>query len=241
MIALLRVIFLLPVFVFVCIAGCLFCLIRPFHRNNTFVCAGMLSKLAPLVGIKLIIRVPQGQEYTPQVFIGNHQNTFDLLTISGAVLEGTVSVGKKSIKWIPFFGQLYWLAGNILIDRKNKTRAAGTINQTADRMIKDKLSIWMFPEGTRSRGNGLLPFKTGAFHTAIMAQVPVVPVVLSSTKEFKLNRWNNGYAIVEMMEPIATADYDKKKVRELAKHCHSLMNDKLSELDQEVKTLNTSN
>ncbi|NRA55309.1 MAG: 1-acylglycerol-3-phosphate O-acyltransferase [Gammaproteobacteria bacterium] len=238
MIAFVRIIFLVPIFILVCIAGCLYCLLRPFHSNNTHVCAGMLSKLAPLLGIKMVIRVPENLEYMPRVFIGNHQNTYDLVTISAAVLEGTVSIGKKSIKWIPFFGQLYWLAGNILIDRKNKTRAAGTINQTAERMVKDKLSIWMFPEGTRSRGEGLLPFKTGAFHTAIIAQVPIIPVVLSSTKDFSLNRWNNGYAIVEMMDPVATEQYDKKSVRKLADHCHSLMSDKLEALDQQVNELN---
>lgn len=240
MIALFRVILLVPIIIFVCVAGCLFCLIRPFHRNNTYVMSGVLSKLAPLFGIKLIIRVPKGIQYVPKVFIGNHQNTYDVITISGAVTEGTVSVGKKSIKWIPFFGQLYWLSGNIMIDRKNKTRATGTINQTSKRMINDKLSIWMFPEGTRSRGNGLLPFKTGAFHTAIQAKVPVVPVVLSTTSHFRLNRWNNGYAIAEMLEPIATDNYDRRKVRELAKLCHDVMSDKIVELDQQVIALNNA-
>jgi 1-acyl-sn-glycerol-3-phosphate acyltransferase len=132
------------------------------------------------------------------------------------------------------------LAGNILIDRKNKARAAGTINQISERMINNKLSIWMFPEGTRSGGDGLLPFKTGAFHTAIMAKAPVVPVVLSTTNGFRLNRLNNGYAIVEMMDPIATDGYDKKKVRELSKHCHDIMSGKLTELNQQVKELNLS-
>lgn len=240
MIALFRVILLIPIIILICIGGCLFCLIRPFHRNNTYQVAGILSKLAPLFGIKLIVRVPQGQEYRPQVFIGNHQNTYDVVTISGAVLEGTVSVGKKSLKWVPFFGQLYWLTGNIMIDRKNKTRAAGTINQTAERMIKDKLSVWMFPEGTRSRGGGLLPFKTGAFHTAIRAGVPVVPVVLSTTSKFRLNRWNNGYAIAEMMAPVATENYDKTNVRELARYCHDMMSGKLAALDHEVEILNTA-
>ncbi len=64
---------------------------------------------------------------------------------------------------MPLFGQLYWLSGNILIDRKNRTRAFETMAETA-RKIKEKcLSVWIFPEGTRSRGRGLLPFKLGHF------------------------------------------------------------------------------
>ena len=200
--------------------------------------AGWLSSLAPLFGITLIVRTPKNLAYESRVFIGNHQNTFDVVTISGAVQRGTVSVGKKSLKWVPFFGQLYWLSGNIMIDRKNKTKAVGTINQTAERMIEDKLSIWMFPEGTRNKGDGLLPFKTGAFHTAIQAQAPIVPVVLSDTSSFRLNRWNNGHAIVEMMEPINVRDYKKSEVRELATYCHEQMTAKLNQLNSEVAQLN---
>ena len=57
----------------------------------------------------------------------------------------------------------------------------------------------MFPEGTRSKGRGLIPFKTGAFHTAIAAKVPLVPIVCSSYADKLINRWDNGEIIVEMM------------------------------------------
>ena len=75
-----------------------------------------------------------------------------------------------------FVGELYWLTGNILIDRANRSKAMDTISQVAEQIKKNKVSVWMFPEGTRSRGRGLLPFKTGAFHAAIAAQVPIVPI-----------------------------------------------------------------
>ena len=66
-----------------------------------------------------------------------------------------------------------------------------------------RLSIWMFPEGTRSRGRGLLPFKTGAFHTAMQAGVPIVPVVASSyANQIDLNRWDNGEVLIEMLPPL---------------------------------------
>jgi 1-acyl-sn-glycerol-3-phosphate acyltransferase len=63
----------------------------------------------------------------------------------------------------PVFGQLYWLTGNLLIDRNNRAKAHGTIAEVVNAFKKRKISFWMFPEGTRSRGRGLLPFKTGAF------------------------------------------------------------------------------
>ncbi len=238
MIAVLRFLILFPLFILVCIFGCLFCLLRPFHRNNTKVVAHWLSNLAPVAGIKLITRAPQNSNYTPQVFIGNHQNSYDLFTISSAVGEGTVSLGKKSIKWLPFFGQLYWLSGNILIDRNNKNSARDTIAQVTERITKDQLSVWMFPEGTRSRGKGLLPFKMGAFNTAIQAGVPIVPIVLSTTNHFRLGKWNNGYAIVEALAPIPTNNYTASDAKKLASHCRQLMIEKIAELDAQVTVLN---
>ncbi len=93
----------------------------------------------------------------------------------------------------------------------------------------------MFPEGTRSRGRGLLPFKTGAFHAAIGAQVPIIPIVCSSTDHIKFNRWNNGHVIIEMLPPVSTEGYGKEGVRELANICREQMKEKLTELDEEVK------
>lgn len=100
---------------------------------------------------------------------------------------------------------------------------------------KRKISFWMFPEGTRSRGRGLLPFKTGAFHAAIAAGVPIIPVCVSNTSnKIKLNRWNNGLVIVEMLPPVDTSQFGKDNVRALATHCREMMSAKIAELDKEV-------
>ena len=109
------------------------------------------------------------------------------------------------------------------------------MTKLAERINKDNLSIWMFPEGTRSRGRGLLPFKTGAFYAAVAAGVPIIPVVCSTTQnKIKLNRWDNGKVICEMMEPIDTSNYSKENVRELAVYCHDLMAKRIAELDAEI-------
>ena len=238
MLGLLRLIFVFPIFVVICVFGTLTSLVRPFHRNNTFVVARLFSKLARLVGIKLIIRVPKHLTDSPKVIIANHQSNWDVITISGGVTPGVVSVGKKSLKWIPLFGQLYWLSGNIFIDRSNKTRAKQTMHDLLSRMRKSNLSIWMFPEGTRSKGRGLLPFKMGAFHIALQAKVPLLPIVLSSMNSFSINRWDNGYAIVDYLEPIETDQFEETQVKDVAKIAHAKMLEKIKELDAEVAELN---
>ncbi len=228
-------IFAIVTFVF----GCGYCLFSPRNPKHVYTFGRLFSKMSRIVGIKLEIRYAEGAEQVgPAVYIANHQNTYDLFTVSGAIMQRTVTVGKKSLVWIPLFGQLYWITGNILIDRANRSKAVGTIGQVVDKIKKNKVSVWMFPEGTRSRGRGLLPFKTGAFHAAIGAQVPIVPIVCSSTDKVKLNRWDNGLVIVEVMKPIATVGLGKEDVRNLLTQSRKLMAVKLEELDQEVAQRN---
>jgi 1-acyl-sn-glycerol-3-phosphate acyltransferase len=130
---------------------------------------------------------------------------------------------------------MYWLTGNILIDRKNTNKAVSTIELTANKIKKNKLSIWMFPEGTRSRGRGLLPLKTGAFRTAIQAKVPLVPVCASNQHNtIKLNRWNNGKIIIEFLEPINLNDNNRENLRSVVNDVHTLMNNKIEELSVEA-------
>ncbi|RTR31176.1 1-acylglycerol-3-phosphate O-acyltransferase [Shewanella atlantica] len=217
--------------------GGLFCLIRPRHRDNVHMFAKIFSFAAPVLGIKVIVRKPEVKTEEPCVFLANHQNNFDMFTHTAAVPKGTVSLGKKSLAWVPFFGQIYWLSGNILIDRKNRSRAFDTMAQTAKKIKEKCLSIWIFPEGTRSRGKGLLPFKSGAFHTAIEAGVSMVPVLASNQGHIKLNRWNNGVVIIEMMDPIETKGLAKSQVKELSSRIHTMMSARLTQLNLEATAL----
>nr|WP_250885714.1 1-acylglycerol-3-phosphate O-acyltransferase [Shewanella jiangmenensis] len=219
------------------VVGSLACLVRPRHRDNVHMFARWFAAVAPVLGIKVIVRRPESASHEPCIYLANHQNNFDMFTHTAAVPKGTVSLGKKSIAWMPLFGQIYWLSGNILIDRKNRNRAFETMAETV-RKIKEKcLSVWIFPEGTRSRGRGLLPFKAGAFHTAIAAGAPLVPVLASNQSHIKLNRWNNGVVIIEMMEPVETKGLDKSNVKELSERVHQVMSAKLEQLNREAAAL----
>ncbi|MCV5942190.1 1-acyl-sn-glycerol-3-phosphate acyltransferase, partial [Escherichia coli] len=67
-----------------------------------------------------------------------------------------------------------------------------------------------------------------------------IPIVCSSTNKIKLNRWNNGHVIVEMLPPISTEGYGKEGIRELANICREQMKEKLESLDEEVKQRNAA-
>lgn len=243
MLAILRLILVVIVLVVISVVISLYCIVRPFRRNNVYYAAKAMGKVSWLLGLTVEIRVPESvKNQGPFVYICNHQNSFDIFTVSGAVQPATVSVGKKSLKWIPFFGQMYWLTGNILIDRKNSSKAMNTITLTAKKIKERKLSVWLFPEGTRSNGRGLLPFKTGAFRTALQAKVPIVPVCASNIHgQIELNRWNNGKMIIEFLEPMHLDQTSKENIRSVTNNAHVAMSAKLDELAQELGEIDASN
>jgi 1-acyl-sn-glycerol-3-phosphate acyltransferase len=236
LLAVIRVILMTSALVIICVCSILFCLIRPFHRDNVHHTANYLGKVAKILGLEVEVRIPEStKNIGPVVYVCNHQNSYDIFTVSSAVQPGTVSVGKKSLKWIPFFGQMYWLTGNILIDRKNKNKAMNTIDMTANKIREKKLSIWLFPEGTRSYGRGLLPFKSGAFRTAAKAEVPIIPVCASNThKTIDLNRWDNGKMIVEFLPAVYLSSEDKDKIRHITNKTRSDMLAKIEQLNIET-------
>lgn len=208
----------------------------PFYfksKNKVYVITKWFQQASRVLGLKVsVIRHEAVSNVGQGVYIANHQNNFDPFTLVHAVPKCTVSVGKKSIIWLPVFGLLYWISGNFLLNRSNRKKAIATIDQIVTKMRETGLSIWMFPEGSRSRGRGFLPFKAGAFHAAIQAGVPIIPVVCSNThNQVKWNRWQNGKVIVEMLLPISTKGLTEHDIPALMARCADIMQKKHQELN----------
>lgn len=239
MLALVRVPVLFIYFLLLNIVLLLACIVRPFHRDNVYIGGALYGTMAPILGLKIVVRGQENVPDSPCIFIGNHQNSFDLITICKAVPKGTVTVGKKSLVWIPVFGWLYWLAGNILIDRKNASRAVDTLRATVNKIKERAISVWLFPEGTRSYGRDLLPFKVGAFRIASEANLPIVSICASDLHDkVKLNRWNNGTLIMEFGKPV-TMD-DSKSMKEWPRYFHAQMKEDFARLNSEVAELDAA-
>lgn len=236
MLFLIRMFLLLILIVGVTVFGFIFCLFTLHSKNRVYYLGKVFARVAPLFGLTVEGRVSQEAEQVPQaVYIGNHQNNFDLFTLAAVVPEGVVTVGKSSLRWIPFFGALYWASGNILINRDNRKKAIATIDQVVQSMKETGLSILMFPEGSRSRGRGWLPFKRGAFHAAVQAGVPIIPIVCSNThQQVKVNRWHNGKVIVTVLPPVDTTGLHETDVVHLMKQCEDLMHEAKQALDDEL-------
>ena len=119
----------------------------------------------------------------PAIYVSNHTSIYDIFLGIWMAPIGTVGIAKKEVIYYPFFGQLYWLSGHLRIDRSRREQAVASMREIA-RVVKEKrLSIWMWPEGTRSRSGRLLPFKKGIVHLAMQTGLPVVPVVVTGAQD----------------------------------------------------------
>lgn len=236
MIRIIRYVLLSIHFIISCTLGLIYGLVRPFHPTNSRWCAQTFAVIGlPIIGIKpKLVNTHNFPTDRPFIVAANHQSNWDLFVTGYSVPPRTVSLGKKTLKWIPFFGQLYWLAGNVLVDRGNTTKAMEALDITKKALTEKNTNIWFFVEGTRNHGKNMLPFKKGAFVTAINAGVPIVPVVTSPyLKGFSLNNKTNGQAIVEVLPPIETKDLTKDDLEELMLNCRLDMMETLGRLEEQ--------
>jgi len=220
-----------------CLFGILIGLVRPFDPRNTKISAELISWSRHILGIEIEIRNKEILDQArPCVFISNHQDNLDIVPGGFSLPHSTVTIGKKAIIFLPFFGQFFWLSGNILIDRKNRKSAFETMD-VATRAIKEKkLSIWIMPEGTRSKGRGLLPFKKGPFVMAIRAQVPIVPISFSTYKNYiHLNKWKAGKIIIEVNSPISTLGLTSEDINSIKDQAYNVMKESILKSEKELE------
>ena len=114
----------------------------------------------------------------PCVFIFNHQSKADVVIMAKLIRKDMGGVGKQEIRKIPVLGQLMEWAGTVFIDRANSSSAIKAMEPLVEAIREEGKSICIAPEGTRTLSPKLGAFKTGAFHLAMQAGVPIVPIVI---------------------------------------------------------------
>ncbi|KAK4146363.1 uncharacterized protein C8A04DRAFT_35071 [Dichotomopilus funicola] len=178
----------------------------------------------------------------PAVFIGNHQTELDVLML-GCMFPKYCSVtAKASLKKVPFLGWFMALSGSVFIDRANSKDARQAMQGAANEIRDKRQSVYMFPEGTRSYAKEpmLLPFKKGAFHLAVQAQVPIVPVVVANYSHVLWVKglvFNAGRIPCKVLDPIPTTGLTAADVDELTRTTRNLMLDELHALTEKARGL----
>ena len=171
---------LLPVAAAIALLGH-FGLRRPMLALGYRVAQGWARGLIALVGCKMTV---VGRENVPRsggvCFVSNHSSIVDILMLLGYAGRQFGFVAKRELMAVPFLNLWISVLGGLFIDRKSPRRAMKTISAGAER-IRAGAGMIIFPEGSRSRGRGLLPFRPGALRLAALSEAAIVPVAISGT------------------------------------------------------------
>lgn len=144
----------------------------------------------------------------PYVVVANHESYADIFLISHLPWE-MKWLSKDSIFRIPVMGWMMRMAGDIPIRRGNRASTSEALDACRDRLRK-RVSVMIFPEGTRSRTGELLPFKDGAFRLAIETGLPILPIVVAGTRRAMAKgtfRFQRAWAMARVLAPVDTVGY----------------------------------
>lgn len=215
----------------------LICLVRPFNRNNTYILGRVYGHaLIPLMGAKIDYRGREimQNETRPCILVANHQENYDTFVIGYMSTPKTVSIGKRAILLFPVFGLIYWLAGNILINRKSRSQALKTMDEAGQSVVDHNLKVLIMAEGTRSRGKGLQRFKKGAFHLAVKFNLPIIPIAVSSYSHIMdLKKLHWGTIKLQALTPIEPDGNDREAIERLKNKCFNAIKEGIEQLDNE--------
>lgn len=171
-----------------------------------------MSTLMRIAGCRVTVRglenVPQGRAvvYTP-----NHQGDYDIPIMLTCLDRPHAFVAKLEAKKIPLVRSWMELFDCVFLDRKNPRQAVSVMKEAAALLQAGK-SVIVFPEGTRSRGEQMGEFKSGAFKMAFSAGAPIVPVVIDGSykiMEANHNLMRPGQVNLTILPPIETAGMDR--------------------------------
>ncbi|WWC62404.1 uncharacterized protein I303_105000 [Kwoniella dejecticola CBS 10117] len=175
-----------------------------------------------------------GKKGRSMVMVGNHQSMVDILYLGRIFPKHAAIMAKKSIKWIPGLGWWMMMSGTVFINRSNNKSAVASMTQAGDDMKRKRISLWIFPEGTRhmSAEPDLLQFKKGAFYLAVQSGVPVVPVVCENYHRLfdGKTQFNRGTLKIKVLPPIPTTGLTAADVPALMEKTRDMMLNTLKEI-----------
>jgi 1-acyl-sn-glycerol-3-phosphate acyltransferase len=140
--------------------------------------------LLRIAGVKVVLEnVGVLDRGAPQVLVANHTSWFDVLALAGHLPGRYCFVAKKGVRSIPALGYTIDRCGHIFIDRGDRRKALASLDEARVKLEREKPTVIMFPEGTRSEAGELQPFKKGAFVLAIQTGADIVPAAISGSHE----------------------------------------------------------
>ena len=187
-----------------------------------------------LSGVKLTVigeeNVPKNQ---PVLYIGNHRSYFDIVLTYARCPDLTGYIAKKEMQKIPFLSRWMKFLYCLFLDRTD-IKAGLKVILTAIDQIKSGISIMIFPEGTRGKGNSdldLLPFHEGSFKIATKTGCPIIPVCINQSSEifeYHMPRVTPASVTIEYGKPIYPKELSKEDQKFIGKYVRDIMQETLT-------------
>jgi 1-acyl-sn-glycerol-3-phosphate acyltransferase len=192
------------------VVALVFVLTAPFDKGRY--AAGRAFRLVGVTAMRLNslwafrVRGSLSDPRRPYVVIANHESYADVFLISVFPWE-MKWLSKDTMFKIPCMGWMMQMAGDIKLVRGDRDSTVNAIQQCRDRLAK-RVSVMIFPEGTRSKTSEMLPFKDGAFRLAIESGAPLLPIAVAGTRNAMAKgsfRFLKARAMAQLLEPIDTS------------------------------------
>ncbi|QFU77285.1 HAD-IB family hydrolase [Halioglobus maricola] len=182
------------------------------RASNNFSFSLFADTASALIGLDLNV---EGEEYLwshrPAVFVFNHQSKADVVITASLLRRDIAGIGKQEIKSeTPILGKVLEMGGVVFIDRSNAKSAIESMEPLVEAMRTEGKSVVLAPEGTRTVSPKLAPFKKGAFHIAMQAGVPMIPIVIRNAGDVAPKGdfvFRPATVDVEILPPVDTDDW----------------------------------
>ena len=167
-------------------------------------------------------KIPEGKQ---MLFVCNHRSNFDPLLSWKVLARHYPSFISKAENFkIPFYGRIIRRCCMMAIDRENPRNAMMTIDRASKLLKADEVSIFVYPEGTRSKKCKLLPFHSGVFKIAQKANVPVVVMTIQGSEKIKNNYpWRSTKVRFKVLEVLDAEHVKSSKTSDISDEARALI------------------
>lgn len=181
---------------------------RNLHRACDRAARGWARAIIRAAGVRIRFEGLENlRTDAPQIVVANHQSWFDVFALAAELPVRYRFVAKKELGEIPVFGKAWMSCGHVSVDRGNREAAIEALDQAWREVHEDRLTMILFPEGTRSPDGRLKDFKKGAFVLAVQGQVPLVPMAVTGSRAIMGKgdlRIRSGEILIRVGDPIPT-------------------------------------
>ncbi|MGN1377527.1 MAG: lysophospholipid acyltransferase family protein [Dorea sp.] len=190
------------------------------------------NTILKITGVEITVIGEENVPDEPVLFIGNHRSYFDILITYARCKRLTGYIAKKEMLSIPLLSTWMKRLYCLFLDRSNPKEGLKTILQAID-YIKQGISICIFPEGTRNKGEelSLLPFHNGSFKIADKTGCAIIPMSINNTAdifESHFPRIKKTHVILEYGTPIYPKELDKETRKHIGEYCSNIIQETIN-------------